>query len=312
MTIADVASTLRKVSALRSLCLRLPHVSTPTQVRLLDRFETLAATPERATAADLDAIAVGWHRWWRDGMHSRLLEMRTRLTSGLLDAHRDLGALAQASRERRWLELQEKVELCDVCIRLRPSEVSTTLRRGEIPLPPIAVKVLFVGVAPTRSAGRSRGTHFYTNRADGLRTGLFRTLDGSSFRTRLIETNRRSTEEADRAFHQAGFFFVHAGKVRPNGSDAPPTPVLETCAREHLLAEIQLLQPEIVCLLGNTPGHLPDVARALFQRDIGDVPERASVDSWTGLATVTAQPRRRGLQRAQRTVEALWQALALA
>src|SRR2546428_1150181 len=63
----DIATTLRKVSALRSLCLRLPHVPTPAEKRLLERFEALTAAPTRATAADMEAIAVGWSGWGRGG-----------------------------------------------------------------------------------------------------------------------------------------------------------------------------------------------------------------------------------------------------
>ena len=207
-----------------------------------------------------------------------LLEMRVRLPSDVIDSSSELPLLAQAARLRRWLELQEQIERCNVCIRLHPSEVSTPLRPAEIPLPPIAIKVLFVGVAPTRPAGRSQGTHFYSNRSDGLRTSLFHALDTSSFRTRLAEANGRSKDQGDSAFHEAGFFFVHAGKVRPARRDAPPTAVLEACAREHLRAEIQVLQPDAVCLLGVKRGHLPSVAGVLFERELHDVPEGASVD----------------------------------
>lgn len=310
MTVADVATAVRKVSALRSLCLRLPHVPTPAEAKLLQRFEALVAAPERATAGDVDVTAAGWRRWWRAGRHAELLEMKLRLPPDVIDSGSELPLLAQAARLRRWLELQEQIEVCKVCLDKEPHEISTPLCRDEIPLPPTRISVLFVGVAPTRLAGKSRGTHFYSNQKDLLRTGLFRALDRSSFKTDLVKVNERSRGEANHAFHQAGFFFVHAGKVRPTKRDAPPTSVLKTCAMVHLLAEIPLLQPEVVCLLGNTPGHLPDVARVLFNTQIGDVPEPASLDSWTGLATVTTQPRRGGVPRAQRTLEAVWQALS--
>lgn len=310
MRVADVAATLRRVSALRSLCLRLPHLPTSTEARLFGRFQAIASTPQRAAVADLDALVVGWRRWWREGRYVRLLEMRSRLPPHVIDCHRGLSGLAQAAIQRRWIELQAGIERCTVCLHLRPSEVSTPLCCGEIPVPPAIIRVLFVGVAPTRPGGNSRGAHFYSNGADLLRTGLFRALDRSPFRTRLVEANSRSQQEADSVFHQAGFFFVHAGKIRPTRRDAPPTVVLETCAREHLLAEIQLLQPRVVCLLGGTRGHLPRVARALFGRQIRDVPERVSVESWDGHATVTTQPRRGGVQRARDTLVAIWRTLA--
>lgn len=310
MTVADVARTLRKVSGLRSVCLRLPHLPTPAEAGLLQRFEAIVTAPARATAGDVDVIAAGWHRWWRAGKHVELLEMELRLPSDVIDSGSKLLLLAQAARLRRWLELQEQIEVCKVCLGKEPHEISTPLRRDEIPLPPSRIEVLFVGVAPTRLTGQSGGRHFYSDQNDRLRTSLFGALDKSSFKTDLVAANKRGKENADWAFHQAGFFFVHAGKVRPTKRDAPPTSVLKTCALVHLLAEIRLLQPEVVCLLGNTPGHLPDVARVLFNIEIGDVPEPVSLDSWTGLATVTTQPRRGGVPRAQRTLEAVWQALS--
>ncbi|MBI2015069.1 MAG: hypothetical protein HYS77_05975, partial [Candidatus Rokubacteria bacterium] len=61
----DVSTTLRKVSALRALCLRLPHLPTPGEQALLRRFEALVAAPETAIDADIEALAAGWRRWWR-------------------------------------------------------------------------------------------------------------------------------------------------------------------------------------------------------------------------------------------------------
>src|SRR2546428_172987 len=124
MTPPDIATTLRKVSALRSLCLRLPHAPTPAETRLLELFEALVAAPERAAVVDLDAIAAGWHYWWREGQYAQLLEMRSRLSSGLTDDDRDLSALAQAAMRHRWTELQMRIETCTACANLRPSEVS--------------------------------------------------------------------------------------------------------------------------------------------------------------------------------------------
>src|SRR5207247_256884 len=64
----------------------------------------------------------------RAGRHVKLLEMRVRLPSDVIDSSSELPLLAQAARLRRWLELQEQIERCNVCIRLHPSEVSTPLR----------------------------------------------------------------------------------------------------------------------------------------------------------------------------------------
>src|SRR5438876_12223532 len=84
MTPPDIATTLRKVSALRSLCLRLPHVPTPAEKRLLERFEALTAAPTRATAADMEAIAVGWSGWWGGGNTGEVLDMAPRCADDII------------------------------------------------------------------------------------------------------------------------------------------------------------------------------------------------------------------------------------
>lgn len=114
MTPPDIATTLRKVSALRSLCLRLPHLPTPAEARLRQRFEALVAAPERATVDDVDVTAAGWRQWWRAGRHVELLEMKVRLPSDVIDSGSELPLLAQAAKLRRWLELQEQIERCNV------------------------------------------------------------------------------------------------------------------------------------------------------------------------------------------------------
>lgn len=309
MNPSDVAPSLRKVAALRALCLRLPHIATPAEARLLARFETLAASPECARNVDIDAIAAGWRQWWRDGDVARLLLMGSKLSRQRIEFDRRLATYWHAARARRWIELQDQVEQCHTCIDLKPTEGAQPLCRGEMPLPPDEIRVLFVGVAPTRLGGRSRGTHFYSNRSDFLRAGLFRALDRSPFRTSLIRTNAVSKEEGDSAFHRAGFFLVHAAKIRPTRDDAPSTGVLTACAKQHLQDEIQLLAPQAICFLGNTPDHLPAVARVILGHRITDAPQWASVGSWSGLAAVTAQPRRGGVRRAESTLRAIWQAL---
>lgn len=307
MSLADAAPVLRKVAALRMLCLQLPHVPTPTETKLLRRFEVLVGSPERATDADIEALAAGWRHWWREGELERLLTMGSKIPHGLLELDRRLSSFSDSARIRGWTDLQDQVEQCRSCLDRRPDDVAEPLRSGEMPQPPAEIRVLFVGVAPTRLAGRSRGTHFYSKRTDLLRTALFRALDASPFHTALSAANARSKEDADNIFHRAGFFFVHAAKIRPTRSAAPPTDILTACAKRHLQAELNVLHPRAICFLGN---HLPAVARALFGRRVGDAPEPAAVGSWTGLATVTAQPRRRGVPRAAGSLRALWEALA--
>ena len=310
MTPTEITNTLRSVAALRGLCLRLPHLPTPAESRLLTRFKELADRSRHATQEDLQAVAVGWRQWWRDREIDRLLSMASGLSRTVIGLDREVTTYLAAARSRRWSEYQERIEGCHRCIDLRPREVDFPLGREEIPPPPLTIRILFVGVAPTRIDGPSRGTHFYSKGTDLLRSGLFRALDASPFGTSLVQRNRRSKADGDSAFHRAGFFFVHSAKIRPTQRDAPPTAVLTACAAEHLSAEIQLLQPQAICFLGNTPGPLPAVVRALFGRRIPHVPQRAELGSWTGYVAVTGQPRRRGVRRAGETLRAFWRLLA--
>lgn len=211
----DVAATLSKVAALRAFCLKLPHIPTPAEIRLLKHFEMLAVSPDLATEADIDAIAAGWREWWRDGEVRRLIAMVSKLSPRLIELDRRLSSCSQAAQLRRWLEIQNQIEHSRACINLRPADVAQPLLRREIPSPPAKIRVLFVGVAPTRLGGKGRGTHLYSNQVDLLRTALFRALDRSPFGTTLTKVNVLGKEEADRAFHRGGFFFIHAAKIRP-------------------------------------------------------------------------------------------------
>src|SRR5437667_2310017 len=94
----DVAAKLRAVSALRRLCLRLPHVPTPVELGLLTRFWELVAAPEQATGDDVEAVIAGWSSWWRHENVADLAAMERRLARRLIESDRRLAALAMAAR----------------------------------------------------------------------------------------------------------------------------------------------------------------------------------------------------------------------
>jgi hypothetical protein len=96
MTSDEVAARLATVSALRALCLRLPHIPTPTEIERLKRFDALVPTPESATQRDVEALVAGWSRWWREGRTTKLSHMARRLDAALIDSDRRLASFATA------------------------------------------------------------------------------------------------------------------------------------------------------------------------------------------------------------------------
>ena len=97
MTSEEVTARLNTVSALRALCLRLPHVPTPTEIARLKRFDALVETPERATEHDVDTLVAGWSRWWRQGCTEKLSEMARRVDAALINSDRRLASFVTAS-----------------------------------------------------------------------------------------------------------------------------------------------------------------------------------------------------------------------
>lgn len=138
----------------------------------------------------------------------------------------------------------------------------------------------------------------------------------------MTKRNRVSREDGTTAFLDAGFFFLHAAKVRPcRGRLAPTRRIMRDCAQQHLPAEISLLQPDGLCFLGAT--NAAPAAAAVFGHRIGEVPEQGEIHSadtigaWRGWVVATVQPVRgtkegRNRERAGRTIEQLRDAIATA
>ena len=101
MKTLDATAAIRKASALRALCLSLPHVPTPAETARVRHCEALEVSPESATGADVEALATGWRRWWHLGETERLRAMAARVPAGLLDADRRLAQYACATGATR-------------------------------------------------------------------------------------------------------------------------------------------------------------------------------------------------------------------
>jgi len=199
-----------------------------------------------------------------------------------------------------WQQIQTNIASCAECTARWPSAVRRPLAVGEIPNPPEQVRLLFVGVAPTPDEGSSRGGHFYASANDKLRAGLFGVLSETPFNLPL---SRLPVREANHKFFQAGFFFVHAAKVRPITTLSPPHDCIRHCARRHLKLEIEHLAPLAVCFLGL--GNAAPAAQELFGAQIGTEPNEAKVGNWSGFVAVAPQPVRGNAPRIKNIVAEL-------
>lgn len=204
-------------------------------------------------------------------------------------------------RLNAWGHIQQEIAECGDGCGLCPGKVTCPLAVGEIPDPPDQIDILFVGVAPTAQEGRYAGTHFYSNKRDLLRLGLFRLLSEKGFDVPLTGLG---LDEGNRRFHDARCFVVHAAEIRPVRDPAPPPDLIPFCARRHLRKEIPILNPRVVCFLGSYTAGL--AATALFGRRSTSQMERVELDGWPGMAAVAHQPRR-GWEAGTRTVlNGLW------
>lgn len=135
-----------------------------------------------------------------------------------------------------WSQLQAQVSACTKC-RTKLSNIPVECPPGVLYpsgiVPPVSVKILFVAVAPPKT-----GVHFYTDRHDGLRRGLFRVL-----------TCLRRPCQTLSDFLNYGYFLVHTAKCAIRNTTSPDIEVSKLCAKTHLKAEIEALLPDTVCWL---------------------------------------------------------------
>lgn len=96
MSARDAARALKRVAELRRLCLLVPHMATPVEDALLQRFKILAASPGSVTDADVEAVAAGWRRWWRLDEVELLRAMVAQLPADYIARDRQLASYAFA------------------------------------------------------------------------------------------------------------------------------------------------------------------------------------------------------------------------
>ncbi len=236
MTPPNVSAALRKVSALRTLCLRLPHHATPAERAHLRRFEALIQEPHRATGGDLEALVAGWRQWWREGNVRALHEMAQRVPPPLVAQERQLAALQLAAQVRCWEEIQDAVRACTACAG--NARVAANVRQ-QTDAPRQATKLLIVSLAPPFSVvvGRALAASATNDPNDPLRLFVERELG-------------RSWEDLTRR----GLALLHAVKcaITPTsaGFQNPPAKVVDACAPRHLAHELLTLKPDVVLALG--------------------------------------------------------------
>src|SRR2546422_1709100 len=203
-----------------------------------------------------------------------------------------------ADRLELWAACKARIATCHQCLDRWSFRLEQTPGVDEVPEPPPSISYLFVSVAPPPIGGDKddEPALSYSDPYDRLRLGLFHVVD-RVLATKLTQQNRISLEAGTTAFLNAGLFFVHAAKVRPiRGRLSPDRSTMRFCARRHLVDEIELLQPKAICVLGATKAG--PAAETVFQRAIGDVPEKVAIRRpngakvWNGWAAVTVQPLR--------------------
>lgn len=93
-----VGDVLTTISALRRLCLGLPHAPTPAEMRQLERFERLRQAEASPGDEDIGALRAGLRHCWRSRDVGTLQQMTARLPSALLERDRWLQSFAVAAR----------------------------------------------------------------------------------------------------------------------------------------------------------------------------------------------------------------------
>jgi hypothetical protein len=130
--------------------------------------------------------------------------------------------------------------------------------------------------------------------------GLFRILASPGLGLPLAGLE---LDAGNRLFHEGGCFFVHAAKVRPITTAAPPATVIRHCSRQHLQKEIVAIQPRAVVFLGENNAR--PAFEELFGQSGGDI-STVSCNGWSGKGVVAPQPRRQWAEETAAILRRVW------
>jgi hypothetical protein len=234
--VTDAERILRKVGALRSLCVRLPHLETPAETLLLERFDALASVSVGLTANDRDAVAVGWRRSWRAGETDTVHQMTPRMDGNMVACDRTLATLWMAATAPRWDGAQRGIWRCATCEADR--RVAVNVRQQTEP-PARPVSLLIVTLAPPFVTARERSlAGSATNEpSDAVRRFVEDTLDASWA-----------------VLGDGGMCLLHAVKCAivpdAHGSQNPPARTVDHCAPQHLSSELNVMRPRVLVTMG--------------------------------------------------------------
>src|SRR6266566_1967274 len=166
--VTDAERILKKVGALRSLCVRLPHLETPAETLLLNRFDALASGPDRLTENDRDAVVVGWRRSWRAAETETVRQMVPRMDGNMVARDRSLAMLWVAATAPGWDTVQHSIWRCATC-EADPRVALDVRQQTESPARPVSLLIVTLAPPFVTARRRSRAASATSNPRDAVR-----------------------------------------------------------------------------------------------------------------------------------------------
>src|SRR2546425_336260 len=166
--VTDAETILKKVGALRSLCVRLPHLETPAETLLLNRFDALAPGTDRLTENDRDAVVVGWRRSWRTAETETVRRMAPRIDGNMIARDRSLATLWVAAAAPSWDAAQQRIWRCGTC-EADPRVAFDVRQQTESPARPVSLLIVTLAPPFVAARQRSRAASATSNPRDAVR-----------------------------------------------------------------------------------------------------------------------------------------------